>query len=354
MGKRKSKSKTGKRLEKEISSSTKKISNAEERDVTTKDDSLAEVLNNALILDESTEVVVVSSADIKNNNEKLPPPGQVSQTLSTKSSSDQEYCDSASKKSSSSSRNYSYTSSGAGDNSWMEKDPFEVSYSGSINYNSVSKPGTKQGNLAPGGELRTIEDYISLGVPRVIAEMKHPLNNGWSFWYFSNDKSRSWNQNQNNVATVDTIEDFWQVYNYIEPASQLKIGCDYALFKKGIMPDWEDYQNKFGGRWIIERPDPARVEEMDDYWLETLFMMIGEHVDPYNDLINGAVIQSKRGRFRLAIWLKDARDTEGITQIGNYIKKILKVPKMIEFSVHADDPGSRSRSSPANKNRLCL
>ena len=135
------------------------------------------------------------------------------------------------------------------------------------------------------------------------------------------------------------------------------------------MPDWEDYQNKFGGRWIIERPDPARVEEMDDYWLETLFMMIGEHVDPYNDLINGAVIQSKRGRFRLAIWLKvsllslsevlddreqDARDTEGITQIGNYIKKILKVPKMIEFSVHADDPGSRSRSSPANKNRLCL
>ena len=143
MGKRKSKSKTGKRLEKEISSSTKKISNVEERDATTRDDSLAEVLNNALILDESTEVVVVSSADIKNNNEKLPPPGKMSQTLSTKSSSDQEYCDSASKKSSSSSRNYSYTSSGAGDSSWMEKDPFEVSYSGSINYNSVSKPGTK-------------------------------------------------------------------------------------------------------------------------------------------------------------------------------------------------------------------
>ena len=46
------------------------------------------------------------------------------------------------------------------------------------------------------------------------------------------------------------------------------------------MPDWEDYQNKFGGRWIIERPDPARVEEMDDYWLETLFILIGQvHVN---------------------------------------------------------------------------
>jgi len=355
MGKKKNKSKSGKRHEKEISNTIKKISNPEERDVA-KDDSLAEVLNNAVILDDSTEVVVVSNANFKNNNEKLPSSGQISQTHYSKSSTDQEFCDSASKKSSSSSRNYSFNSNG--DNSWMEKDPFEVSYSGSINYNSISKKGTKKGNLAPGGELRTIEDYIALGVPRVIAEMKHPLNNSWSFWYFSNDKSRSWEQNQHNLSTVDTIEDFWQVYNYIEPASQLGLCCDYALFKKGIMPDWGDYQNKFGGRWIIERADPARMEDMDDYWLETLFMMIGEHIEPYNDLINGAVIQSKRGKFRLAIWLKDARDTEGITHVGNYIKKILKVPKMIEFSVHAEDQhrpgGLGSRSSPANKNRLCL
>ena len=46
------------------------------------------------------------------------------------------------------------------------------------------------------------------------------------------------------------------------------------------MPDWGDYQNKFGGRWIIERADPARMEDMDDYWLETLFILIGQvHVN---------------------------------------------------------------------------
>ena len=132
--------------------------------------------------------------------------------------------------------------------------------------------------------------------------MKHPLNNVWAFWYFSNDKTRSWEQNQHNLSTVDTIEDFWQVYNHVEPASQLGVGCDYAHFKvtrgchtvppyrvitlrlfacqKGIMPDWGDYQNKFGGRWIIERADPARMEDMDDYWLETLFILIGQvHVN---------------------------------------------------------------------------
>ena len=72
------------------------------------------------------------------------------------------------------------------------------------------------------------------------------------------------------------------------------------------MPDWEDYQNKWGGRWIIERVDQGRQEEMDDYWLETLFMLIGEHIHPsiFNNIVNGAVIQTKKTKFRLAIWLK--------------------------------------------------
>ena len=38
--------------------------------------------------------------------------------------------------------------------------------------------------LLPGGDLKTIEDYIALGVPRTIAVMKHPLQHTWSFWYF--------------------------------------------------------------------------------------------------------------------------------------------------------------------------
>ena len=32
--------------------------------------------------------------------------------------------------------------------------------------------------------------------------------------------------------------------------------------------------------------------------------MIGEHLYPQSELINGAVIQKKKGRFKLAFWLK--------------------------------------------------
>lgn len=372
MGKNKGKKKSGKQnLQKETPNFSDKKSSAEVLEKGKEvpfsgDDSVGEMLNNALILDESTEIVVVTNSNFQNNNEKqqmITPPQQTKNKGKQESNSnfitDQDVgANSSNKKSStSSSRNCSYISSGA-DNSWMEKDPFEVSYSRSIEYNnSVNKKGTKKGNIAPGGELKTIEDYISMGVPRDIAEMKHPLENAWSFWYFRNDKNRSWEENQINLATVDTIEDFWQLYNYVEPASKLGVGCDYALFKKGIMPDWEDYQNKWGGRWIIERADQGRQDDMDEYWLETLFMLIGEHFTPsiFNNIVNGAVIQTKKTKFRLAIWLKDSKDKLAITCIGEHIKKILKIPKTIEFSVHSDGQTAQGfRTSPAGKNRICV
>ena len=83
--------------------------------------------------------------------------------------------------------------------------------------------------------------------------IKHPLQNAWTMWFFKNDKSRSWEENQRQVMTVDTIEDFWSLYNHIEEASRLTPGSDYSLFKEGIFPDWEDAQNAPGGRWLGPR-----------------------------------------------------------------------------------------------------
>ena len=80
------------------------------------------------------------------------------------------------------------------------------------------------------------------------------------------------------VATFDTVEDFWALMNYISEANNLPVGSDYSLFKvrqnidksyiftqskkctnsnpfavlqKGIFPDWEDVRNAQGGRWMV-------------------------------------------------------------------------------------------------------
>ena len=117
--------------------------------------------------------------------------------------------------------------------------------------------------------------------------IKHPLQNAWTLWFFKNDKTRSWEENQRPIITVNTVEDFWSLYNHIEVASRLPPGSDYSLFKEGIFPDWEDPKNQDGGRWIInlDKRRPNR-ELMDTYWLEIMFFLIGEHAEQHAYQVN--------------------------------------------------------------------
>ena len=117
----------------------------------------------------------------------------------------------------------------------------------------------------------------SLGEPEKC--LKHPLQNAWTLWFFKNDKSRTWEENQRPIITVTTVEDFWSLYNHIEVASRLPPGADYSLFKEGIFPDWEDPRNQDGGRWIITLEKRQKEKFLDSYWLEIIFFLIGEHGD---------------------------------------------------------------------------
>lgn len=39
---------------------------------------------------------------------------------------------------------------------------------------------------------------------------KHPLNNTWTLWYFESDKKKSWEENQREIISFETVEDFWR------------------------------------------------------------------------------------------------------------------------------------------------
>eukprot|EP00092_Neocalanus_flemingeri_P029731 GFUD01032279.1.p1 GENE.GFUD01032279.1~~GFUD01032279.1.p1 ORF type:complete len:292 (+),score=82.86 GFUD01032279.1:192-1067(+) len=234
-------------------------------------------------------------------------------------------------------------------NAVKEKEFANNNNSNTKNRNIFTKQseGKDDNNIVSGGDLKTIEDYIALGVPRQVAVMKHPLEHPWAFWYFRNDKCLTWEQNQQNIATVDTIEDFWQVFNYIEPASKLGSGCDYSVFKKGIMPDWEDFQNMSGGRWLINSERNNRSEVLDNYWLETLFILIGEHAGEYASMVNGAVINIRNKGDKVAVWIRDANNMTGVMEIGRLVKSSLGLDTKIHFSVHREDSG-RSRFGSQN------
>jgi len=215
------------------------------------------------------------------------------------------------------------------------------------------KPPTTLTNVDP----KSIEDFIAEGVPRGIVMMKHPLANTWVFWWFRNDKSRTWEQNQERIATVDTIEDFWQIYNYIEPASQLGSGCDYAVFKKGIQPDWEDFQNMSGGRWIINSDKTNRGDILDSHWLEIIFILIGEHAGEFAPMMNGAVINIRPKGDKLAVWLRDANNMAGVMEIGKLVKTRLGLRDRISFTIHREDSKGNNRSRFGSQNsptKICV
>ena len=196
-------------------------------------------------------------------------------------------------------------------------------------------------------ENKTIEDFLNLGIPKEIVMMKHPLANKWVFWWFRNDKSKSWEQNQEKITTVDTIEDFWQVHNYIEPAGKLNQGCSYMVFKEGIQPDWEDFQNMAGGRWIVNID--KNNDAVDNYWLEIIFILIGEHAGEHADMVNGAGINIRAKTHKLAMWLKDSNNMNAVMQIGRLVKSRLNLREIIHFTIHREDKEDR-RSRFGSKN----
>ncbi|KAF0313846.1 Eukaryotic translation initiation factor 4E [Amphibalanus amphitrite] len=149
--------------------------------------------------------------------------------------------------------------------------------------------------------------------------VKHPLQNPWTLWYYENDKSRTWEQNQVEIITVNSVEDFWSTYNYIETASNLKHGTDYSLFKQGVKPMWEDSKNRNGGRWLIslDRSDKQRRERLlDVYWLDVMLLMIGEGFGDAGETVCGAVVNIRNKGDKIAIWTGDAKRAEEITKIG--------------------------------------
>uniref|UniRef100_A0A1B6HUS2 eIF-4F 25 kDa subunit n=1 Tax=Homalodisca liturata TaxID=320908 RepID=A0A1B6HUS2_9HEMI len=169
---------------------------------------------------------------------------------------------------------------------------------------------------------------------------KHPLNSTWTLWYYENDRKRSWEENQREIISFETVEDFWSLYNHIKLASELRHGCDYSLFKKGIRPMWEDTSNVKGGRWLISLDKKQREHELDSFWLETLLCMIGEAFDDHGDEVCGAVVNVRNKGDKIAVWTSDASrsNCDGVIAIGKKLKERLRIgPKVqIGYQVHKD------------------
>jgi len=168
--------------------------------------------------------------------------------------------------------------------------------------------------------------------------VKHPLQSRWSLWYLKADRQKDWEDCLKMVSTFDTVEDFWALYNHIQPASGLNWGSDYYLFKEGIKPMWEDEQNVKGGRWLCVVEKAKRAQQLDHYWLELLMAIIGEQFEEHGEQICGAVVNVRQKGDKVSLWTRDALKDDINLRIGQIVKSKLDVPdsEPIRYEVHKD------------------
>ncbi len=178
---------------------------------------------------------------------------------------------------------------------------------------------------------------------------RHPLQNSWTLWFFKNDRSRSWEDNQRPVLSVQTVEDFWAVVNHIELASKLQTGCDYSFFKDGVKPMWEDDRNRRGGRWLVKLDKKQRSGHLDNFWLEVLLCLIGEAFGGHGWQVNGAVVAVRNKSDRVGVWLADSSSGDAVMHVGRVLKERLGIDgkTQLGFEAHQDNmkkAGSAART----------
>ncbi|KPI39718.1 Eukaryotic translation initiation factor 4E-1 [Cyphellophora attinorum] len=200
-------------------------------------------------------------------------------------------------------------------------------------------PTVNDENTVPstGDEIKTVfHDVNNFNV-------KHPLLNSWSLWFTKppSSKGDNWNDLLKEVVQFDSVEEFWGVYNNITAVSDLAVKSDYHLFKKGVRPEWEDPQNKHGGKWSYSFKDKKLVN-IDELWLHAQLAAIGETLEDEGDNeIMGVVVNVRKGFFRIGLWTRTtgkAAAKETLVKIGTKFKEVLQLPasEQLEFSGHTD------------------
>lgn len=149
------------------------------------------------------------------------------------------------------------------------------------------------------------------------------LPNAWTFWYYEFKRGMNWNECQHEISSFRTMEQFQLLYENIKLASQINLTCDYAFFKNGIRPMWEDDINRTGGRWIIDIEKGYQLDEINALWMKILVQLIGEEFY-LAELICGAVFSNRMKRNKIAIWMKQASE-QAIQSIGFQIRRNFQI-----------------------------
>lgn len=171
--------------------------------------------------------------------------------------------------------------------------------------------------------------YDNPNILQIKEETDQKLNDTWDLWIDNKDvknhKMNNWLDTIKKVISFDSIKDFWGVFNNMPNPSFLPIPSDYYLFRKDIIPCWDDLKNREGGKMTIvlkKLRGNINYELLDEIWISTVLGCIGEMFD--TNIITGVVLNIRKHQDRINIWTNTSVKDD-IISLGNEWKRVLSL-----------------------------
>lgn len=208
----------------------------------------------------------------------------------------------------------------------------DVEEEDALSSSSCAAGGVTASTASGSGGLESGHDAAEVSHPLETAEalhartptaQKHPLQCTWCLWVLlhSHSAKDNWQHSQTNVASFDSVEEFWRLFNNIKRPSRLGV-VDLSIFKKDVWPAWEDETCRHGGRWIA-KVDKMRPQDFDELWLTLILTVIGEEMSDAGQCICGAVFSCRTKSSKMAVWISE-RQKEKALPVGHAFRKVLQ------------------------------
>lgn len=179
-------------------------------------------------------------------------------------------------------------------------------------------------------------------VPQPLVSPLHLLRYPWVFWHYRRSKrtTKTWMDCQRVLAELHSLEHFWHFFVRLQCPSVAKINQDYALFKKGIEPMWEDPSNVKGGQWIflIQKSSDNYRQLVDHVWDEIVLALICSIFKPaIMDLVCGVVFSMRLSSFtKISVWISDYTAVKELLILGHELKRLANFEECIIFRRNED------------------
>ncbi|KAM7209132.1 Translation Initiation factor eIF- 4e-like domain containing protein [Naviculisporaceae sp. PSN 640] len=171
----------------------------------------------------------------------------------------------------------------------------------------------------------------------------HRLRNSWVFWFRPPISKANgfieYEKTLHPIASCESAEEFFTVYQHLKRPSSLPLVSDYHLFKKGIRPIWEDDENKKGGKWIVR----LKKGVADRYWEDLLLAVIGDQFGDASDEVCGVVLSVRNGEDILSIWAR--ADGQRVLKIRETMRRTLDLAPNTKIEWKSHDSSIQQRTA---------